>query len=204
VKSLEGTTIGISGLGNADHALLLYLLDRAGANASTIQFATIGTNLFDALRIGQVDAAMVQEPALTLIAGAGGRELVNFMKIEDSRSQLGGPYEFMGVAVRSTERDQRLPEMRRVATALANGLADTRTIPPDEIIAALPEPLRAGSDVAQLKQIIERYRLSLYPENVRIDLDAVQRVVRAQEIADLLKPGAVDLNTLLDAAAVEG
>ena len=84
----------------------------------------------------------------------------------------------MGVAVRSTERDQRLPEMRRVAQALANGLADTRTIPPDDIIAALPEALLAGSDVAQLKQIIERYRLSLYPENVRIDLDAVQRVVR--------------------------
>jgi hypothetical protein len=39
---------------------------------------------------------------------------------------------------------------------------------------------------------------------VRIDLDAVRRVVRAQEIAGLLKPGAVDLNTLLDMAAVEG
>jgi NitT/TauT family transport system substrate-binding protein len=117
---------------------------------------------------------------------------------------LGGPYEFMGVAVRSTERDQRLPEMRRVAKALANGLTDTRTIPPDEIIAALPEALLAGSDVAQLKQIIERYRLSLYPENVKIDLDAAQRVARAQEIADLLEPGAVDLNALLDTAAIEG
>ena len=204
VKSLEGTTVGISGMGNADHALLLYLLDRAGADARTIHFATIGTNIFDALRIGQVDAAMVQEPALSLIAGAGGRALVNFMETADSHTHLGGSYEFMGVAVRSAERDQRLPEMRRVATALANGLADTRTLPPDDIIAALPEALRAGSDVAQLTQIIERYRLSLYPDSVSIDLDAVQRVVRAQEIAGLLKPGAVDLNTLLDMAAVEG
>jgi NitT/TauT family transport system substrate-binding protein len=126
------------------------------------------------------------------------------MEIEDSHAHLGGSYEFMGVAVRSTERDQRLPEMRRVAQALANGVADTRTIPSDEIIAALPDALLAGSDVAELKQIIERYRLSLYPENVRIDLAAVHRVVRAQEIADLLKPGAVDLNTLLDMTAVEG
>jgi NitT/TauT family transport system substrate-binding protein len=204
VKSLEGTTIGISGLGNADHALLLYLLDQAGADRDTIRFAAIGTNLFDAVRIGQVDAAMVQEPALSLIAGAGGRELVNFMDIEHSRTHLGGPYEFMGVAVRSTERNERLPEMRRVAQALANGLADTRTIPPGEIVAALPEPLLAGSDVKQLQRIIERYRLSLYPENVKIDLDAVQRVVRAQEIADLLEPGSVNLNTLLDIAAVGG
>ena len=58
----------------------------------------------------------------------------------------------MGVAVRSAERDQRLPEMRRVAQALANGLADTRTIPPDEIIAALPEALLAGGDAAQLNR----------------------------------------------------
>jgi NitT/TauT family transport system substrate-binding protein len=106
--------------------------------------------------------------------------------------------------VRSAERDQRLPEMRRVAQALANGLADARTIPPDEVVAALPDALLAGSDVAQLTQIIERYRLSLYPDNVRTDLDAVQRVVRAQEIAGLLKPGTVDLNTLLDMTAVEG
>jgi len=204
VKNLEGTTIGISGLGNADHALLLYLLDQAGADASAVRFATIGTNLFDALRIGQVDAAMVQEPALSLIVDAGGRELVNFMEIEDSRLHLGGPYEFMGVAVRSAERDKRLPEMRRLAQALAQGLADTRTISAAAIIAALPNALLAGSDVAQLEKIIDRYRLSLYPENVTIDRDAAQRVVKAQEIAHLLKTGAVDLNTLLDTAAVEG
>ena len=90
VKSLEGTTVGISGLGNADHALLLYLLQQAGVDAGAIRFATIGTNLFDALRIGQVDAAMVQEPALSLIVEAGGRALVNFMDIDESRTHLGG------------------------------------------------------------------------------------------------------------------
>ena len=202
VKALEGSTVAISGLGNADHALLLFLLDRAGVDASRVRFATIGTNVFDALRIGQVDAAMLQEPALTLIVAAGGRELVNFMEIAEARTHLGGPYEFMGVAVRSAERDQRLGEMKRLATALARGLADTRTLPPAEIVAALPSALVAGSDVAQLRQIIERYRLSLYPESVSIERDAAERVVRAQEIAGLLQPGRVQLDTLLDTAAV--
>ena len=85
VEDLSGTTVAISGLGNADHALLLFLLNRSGVNASQVRFATIGTNVFDALRIGQVDAAMVQEPALTLIVAAGGRELVNFMDIDEAR-----------------------------------------------------------------------------------------------------------------------
>lgn len=204
VQDLDGTTVAISGLGNADHALLLFLLDRAQVDASQVRFATIGTNVFDALRIGQVDAAMVQEPALTLIVAAGGRELVNFMDIDEARSHLGGPYEFMGVSVRASERDERLPEMRRLAAALAAGLADTRTLPPGDIVAALPPALIAGSDVEQLTRIIERYRQSLYPEQVTIEVDAARRVVQAQELAGLLEPSLIDLSTLLDTAVLGG
>ena len=204
VADLEGRTVGVSALGNADHALLLYLLDQAGADAASVQFATVGTNLFDALRIGQVDAAMVQEPALSLITEAGGRELVNFMELDEARRHVGGAYEFMGVAVRAAERDERLDEIRRLATALERGLADTRTLPPADIVAALPTALVAGGDIGQLEAIVERYRLSLYPERVTIDLDAAGRVARAQEIAGLIEPGQVDLETLVDADALAG
>jgi NitT/TauT family transport system substrate-binding protein len=203
VGGLAGRTVAISGLGNADHALMLFLLDRAGMDAGTVRFATIGTNVFDALRIGQVDAAMVQEPALSLIVEAGGGELVNFMEIEEARSHLGGAYEFMGVSVRTSERDRRLPEMRRLAAALAQGLADTRRLPPADVVAALPAALTAGSDVAQLRRIIERYRLSLYPERVAIAPEAAGRVARAQEVAGLLEAGRVDLAALLDTAVVD-
>lgn len=202
VADLENRTVAISGLGNADHALLLFLLDRAGVEAARVRFATIGTNVFDALRIGQVDAAMLQEPALTLIVAAGGRELVNFMDIEEAERHLGGPYEFMGVAVRTVERDARLAEMRSLAAALEAGLRDTRTMPVEEIVGALPGALVAGSDDAQLRAIIGRYRLSLYPERVAIDLEAARRVTRAQEIAGLLDAGRVDLTALIDTAAL--
>jgi len=204
VADLENRTVAISGLGNADHALLLFLLDRAGVVSTRVRFATIGTNVFDALRIGQVDAAMLQEPALTLIAAAGGREVVNFMDIEEAERHLGGPYEFMGVAVRAAERDSRLAEMRRLGAALEAGLQDTRTIPVRDIVAALPQALVAGSDAGQLAAIIERYRRSLYPEHVTIDVEAARRVARAQEIAGILEAGRVDLNAVIDTAALAG
>lgn len=204
VKDLQGTTVGVSALGNADHALLQFLLGRAGADPKKVRYAAIGTNVFDALRLGHVDAAMVQEPALSLTVQAGGRELVNFMEIEQARRHLGGPYEFMGVSVRANERDQRLPEMRRLATALRKGLADTKKISPDEVIAALPKALVAGGDMAQLKTIIGRYRDSLYPDNVKIDVAAAERVVKSQEVAQVMAPGKVDLKALLDTAALEG
>ena len=204
VAALEGRTVGISALGNADHALLLYLLDQAGADVDAVQFAAIGTNVFDALRIGQVAAAMLQEPALSLIVEAGGRELVNFMEIEEAQRHLGGPYAFMGVSVRTAERDRRLPEIRRLAAALAAGLVETRTLPPAEIVAALPDALVAGGDVDRLERVIERYRQSLYPERVGVDVEAAGRVMRAQEVAGLLQPGQVDLDALLDPRALAG
>jgi NitT/TauT family transport system substrate-binding protein len=204
VKELLGGTVGVSGLGNADHVLLQFLLVQAGVDAKKVRYAAIGTNVFDALRLGHVDAAMVQEPALSLTVKAGGRELVNFMDIEQARKHLGGPYEFMGVSVRAKERDQRLPEMRRLAVALRKGLVDTKTISPDEIIAALPKALVAGGDVGELKEIIARYRDSLYPQTVTIDVEAAQRVVKSQEVAEILQPGKVDLKALLDTAALEG
>src|ERR1051325_5809595 len=120
IKDLEGKTVGVSALGNADHALLLYLLKQANADASKVQFATLGVNLLEALRQGQVDAGLVQEPALTLLMRANARVLVNAMDNNDAQKYLGGSYEFMGVAVRTKEIDARRPEM----VALAKGLAD--------------------------------------------------------------------------------
>jgi NitT/TauT family transport system substrate-binding protein len=198
VRDLGDRTVGVSALGNADHALLLFLLDQAGVEAQTVRFAAIGTNLFDALRIGQIDAGMLQEPALSLTVEAGGRELVNFMEIDETREHLGGPYEFMGVSVRTEERDRRLPEIRRLGAALERGLVDTRSLPPDEIIDALPDALIAGGDTDQLREVIERYRLSIYPESTAIDVAAAERVLRAQEIAELLSPGEIELSALLD------
>ena len=107
VAGLAGKTVGVSALGNADHALLLYLLELAGADAGEVRFATLGVNLYDALRLGQVDAGMVQEPALSLLEEGSSRVLFNAMNLEDAERYLGGAYEFMGIAVRTDERDER-------------------------------------------------------------------------------------------------
>ncbi|MGH7091853.1 MAG: ABC transporter substrate-binding protein [Stellaceae bacterium] len=202
LKDLEGKVVGVSGLGNADHVLVLFLLSKAGADASKVRFATMGTNLYDALRIGQVDAGMVQEPALSLIAAKGGAVLVNLMETADADRYLGGAYEFMGVAVRSAERARRLDEMRRLARALAKGLDDTRTMPVEGIIDALPKALVAGGDKNALVRILARYRGSLYPGTVKIDLAAAKRVEDALLLSGSIK-SATGLGHLIDPSVVE-
>lgn len=198
IKNLEGKTVGVSKLGNADHALLLLLLSDAGADPKKVSFAALGPNLFDALRLGQVDAGMVQEPALSLIKKSGGSSLVNFMNIKEANKYLGGAYEFMGVSVRTEEKAQRAEEMKKISKALAAGLNDVRKLSSDQIIKALPKNLIAGGNIPQLKSIIDTYKKSLYPDTVKIDLSAAERVKKAHIKANILKPDAVDLNILMD------
>lgn len=202
LKDLENRTVGVSGLGNADHILVIYLMRKAGANPDRVRFATLGPNLYDALRLGQVDAGMVQEPALTLITGGGGGVIANVMDIEEANRYLGGAYEFMGVAVRVEEREKRREEMGRLARALAKGLKDTRTIPAKEAVAALPKELITGANRDRLVGILERYRQSLYPDNVKIDTVAANRVADAHRTAGLLA-SSFDHKVLLDLSVVE-
>jgi NitT/TauT family transport system substrate-binding protein len=190
LKDLEGKTVGVSGLGNADHALTLYLLKQANADAGKVSFATMGVNLMEALRQGQIDAGLVQEPALTLLQKSGARVLVNGMDLTDARRYLGGTYEFMGVAVRGKEIEQRKPDMVLLAKALADALKTLRTMDGDQLIAALPKEMTTGLDTKEFGEILVRHRDSLYPETAAIDLEAARRVAQSLIVGGLLKPDA--------------
>jgi len=190
IKDLEGRTIGVSALGNADHALTLYLLKQAGADAQKVQFATMGVNLLEALRQGQMDAGVVQEPALTLLQRSGARVLMNGMDLEDARHYLGGSFEFMGVAVRAKEIEQRRPEMVALTKALADALKALRGMTGEELVAALPKEMTTGLDLKEFGGIIVHHRDSLYPETVNIDLEAARRVEQSLIAGGLIKSGA--------------
>src|SRR6184192_1550930 len=149
IKDLEGRTVGVSALGNADHALTLYLLKQAGADAQKVQFTTMGVNLLEALRQGQIDAGVVQEPALTLLKRANARVLVNAMDLEDAKQYLGGSFEFMGVAVRTKEIERRRPEMVALAGALGDALKALRAMSGEQLAAALPKEMTTGLNLKE-------------------------------------------------------
>lgn len=190
IKDLENMIVGISALGNADHALALFLLKQAGADAAKVKFATLGVNLLEALRQGQTDVGLVQEPALTYVKRAGGRVLVNAMDLADARKYLGGTYEFMGVAVRAKEFEQRRPQMGKLTQALAESLKALPAMSGDQLVGALPAEMTAGLDTKEFGDIIARHRDSLYPASVTIDLAAARRVAQSLIAGGLLKPDA--------------
>ena len=202
LADLRGKTVGVSAIGNADHLLLVYLLRRAGVDPDSVRYATLGPNLFEALRVGHVDAGMVQEPAATLIEQTGGKILVNLMDLKDAQRYLGGSYEFMGVAVRQEEWEARREEMRRLARALTKALRVIHFGTPKLLVDALPKELVVGGDRALLEKILARHRRSLYPRDGRIQLEAVRRVEEIQRQAGVL-PREVDVRQIIDNAIVE-
>ena len=187
-KDLEGRTIGVVSRGSVTEALTLFLMKKAGADGKKIELAVLGPNIYDPVRLGQVDAAWVGEPALSLLVKDGGKALVNFMETDDAAKYLGGRYEFMGVSVRTEEVAARREEMRALVRALERGLDRLQSIKPEQITAALPQQLTAGVDKPQLTEIFERYRASLYPITGVIDVGACERVVDTLKFTGLIKP----------------
>jgi NitT/TauT family transport system substrate-binding protein len=203
IKALEGKTVAVSALGNADHALTLYLLKQAGADASKVQFATMGVNLLEALRQGQIDVGLVQEPALTLLKKSGARVLMNGMDLEDAKNHLGGSFEFMGVAVRAKEIEQRKPEMIALTKALDDALKSVQTLSGDELVAAFPKEMTTGLNLKEFGEIIAQHRKSLYPVTVAVDLDAAKRVEQSLLAGGLLK-GSRGITGLHDTSIAGG
>jgi sulfonate transport system substrate-binding protein len=203
IKDLEGKTVGVSALGNADHALTLYLLKEAGADPQKVSFATMGVNLLEALRQGQIDAGVVQEPALTLLKQAHARVLVNAMDLADAKRYLGGSFEFMGVAVRAAEIAKRRPQMVALTKALADALHALRRMSGEQLVEALPKAMTTGLDLKEFGDILIRHRDALYPETVTIDIAAAKRVERALEVGGLIKPNA-NIAGLFDTTIVGG
>jgi len=202
LAGLRGRTIGVSAAGNADHQLSVYLLRRAGVDPAAVRFAVLGPNLYEALRVGHIDAGMVQEPATTLIAQAGGRVLVNLMDPAQAQRYLGGLYAHMGVSVRRQEWEERRQEMRALARALRRALRFIRYGTPRLLVDALPADLIAGGDRPLLEQILARRRRALYTEDGRIDLDAVRRVAEVAHQTGALE-GEVDVRQLISDAILE-
>ena len=116
---------------------------------------------------------------------------------------LGGPYEFTGVSVRAKEIDARRAEMQALARGLDEALKALPQMPASQLIKAFPQELFAGSSTAQFEDVLARYKGSLYPQSVKIDLPAAHRVADTLKVAGLV-PENADVSKLHDTTIVGG
>jgi NitT/TauT family transport system substrate-binding protein len=189
VKDLAGKKIGVGNLGTTDHLMAQYLLTKEGVNPESVEFVALGPNLYDQVVRGQVEAGMVQEPSLTLIERAGGRVLVNFMKLDDTQRFLGGPYQFMGLNTRPDVLQTKAATGQKLIRGLLRANQWILENPGAAIVRAAPEDIVAGGDVEVFAAALDRYKQDLYPADARLVLDSVQRVIDVQQQSGAIEPG---------------
>jgi len=189
IRDLAGKRIGVGNLGTTDHLMALYLLTREGVDPATVEFVALGPNLYEQLVRGQVEAGMVQEPSLTLTERAGGRVLVNFMRLEDTERFLGGPYQFMGLNTRPEVLATKADTARKLIRGLIRANRWILANPGSAIVQAVPPDLVAGGELEVFAAALDRYKADLYPADGRLDPDAVQRVIAVQQASGAIEPG---------------
>lgn len=205
IKDLAGKKLGVNNLGATDHLLAQYLLKKNGVAVDSVEFVALGPNIQASLERGQVDAAMVQEPALTKVSEAGGRVLVNFMDQKDSVAKLGGPYQFMGLLTRPDVIASKPELVGRMARAMVKAQAYINKTPGEEVVKAAPEELTKGLDMKLFGQILDRVKKDLYPADGLIKEASVKQVYEVQKDGAALKnPAAIDLAKLYTNQFIQG
>lgn len=189
IRDLAGKKIGVGNLGTTDHLMAQYVLVREGVDPSSVEFVALGPNLYEQLVRGQVDADMVQEPSLTLIQRAGGRVLVNFMRLEDTQRVLGGPYQFMGLNTRPEVLASKAETARKLIRGLIKANRWILESPGSAIVKAIPSELVAGGDLDLFAAALDRYKRDLYPADGKLDPDSVARVIDVQRQSGAIEPG---------------
>jgi NitT/TauT family transport system substrate-binding protein len=199
IRGLAGKKIGITNLGTTDHLIAQFLLKQAGVDPNGVEFVALGPNLYDLLLRGEVDAGMVQDPAMTLLQRNGGTLLVNLMSRADSERYLGGPYQFMGLNTRPEVLEQKTETARKLVRGLLKAQQWIRSNPGAEIVKAAPSELVAGGDLGIFAESLDKFKNDLYPADGRLEEKSVQQVVQVQRESGVLKDappfGATDLFT---------
>ena len=143
-KDVEGHSVGVPGINNFIHVLMVKWLGDNGADPSKVHFIEVGMpQMADLLRSGQIDAATPVEPVTTRLLGGGAGKLVSYytdgLPVGTSAYVLmiGGGYATAHPAIVAAFR-----------AALDDGLAWYQAHP-DEVDAIIVKYLRLPAEVVR-------------------------------------------------------
>jgi NitT/TauT family transport system substrate-binding protein len=196
LADLPGTRVGLTAPGAPEQAWLVWLLARAGLSLAQLSLVSRGERgLVQAVETGEVHAALVREPSASRLLGTGQAQmLVDLRTAAAVQQALGVGTVNAGVFMRADRplRDRDLAAFtravlaaeQRIATAAASALAErlptSITVPPDEFEARLAacRALYLPDGVVTLEQV--RQTLTLIRAHVPLPVTA--RVPKPEEL----------------------
>lgn len=208
VKDLAGKRVGVSAPGSSTDFFLKYLLAKNGVDPNSVGVVGIGldSTAVAAMDQGSVDAAVMLDPAITLLQGKN----KDLKILSDTRTQhdtlavFGGEYPGGALYARADWVEKHQAEAQAMAGAIVATLNWIHSHTPEEIMAKMPEDL-VGADKALYLAALKN-TIPMYSTTGRMDPKGAQAVlaVFSQSVPEVAKAN-IDLsktytNKFVDAA----
>lgn len=182
VADLKGAVVGVSAPGSSTDLYLKYILSRNGVDPAAVSVTGVGMSAASvaAMERGKVDAAVMAEPAITILSKRAG----NLTTLFDTRTEEGvqaafGTRQYPAAVLYSTEEwIARNPDtVARLARAMRRTLAFIQTSPQD-VARAMPTAFQADDPALYAETV--RKALPMYSTDGLMPPDgpaAVRRVL---------------------------
>jgi NitT/TauT family transport system substrate-binding protein len=171
VKDLAGKKVGVSAPGSSTHFFLTYLLSKAGVDPSSVGVVGVGleATAVAAMEQGSVDAAVMLDPAVTLLQGKNKdlKILSDTRSQHDTLSVFGGEYPGGALYTRADWIASHPKEIQALTNAMVATLKWIHSHSPEEIMAKMPADM-VGSDKALYLAALKN-TIPMYSETGRMD-----------------------------------
>ncbi len=179
VKDLVNKKVGVSAPGSSTDFFLKYLLSKNGVdpNAVGVIGVGLGATAVAAMEQGQIDAAVMLDPAVTILAG----KYKDLRILSDTRSQkdtlavFGGEYPGGALYTRAEWIASHEKEVQAMTNAILATLKWIHSHTPEEIADKMPENL-VGKDKATYVAALKNM-MPMYSESGRMDPKGAQAVL---------------------------
>src|SRR5262249_6814612 len=142
VKDLAGKKVGVSAPGSSTHFFLTYLLSKAGVDTNSVGVVGVGleATAVAAMEQGSVDAAVMLDPAVTLLQGKNKdlKILSDTRTQHDTLSVFGGEYPGGALYTRADWIASHQKETQALTNAMVTTLKWIHAHTPEEIMAKMP------------------------------------------------------------------
>jgi len=197
IKDLAGKKVGVSAPGSSTDFFLKYMLSKNGVDPNSVGVIGIGleATAVAAMEQGSVDAAIMLDPAITLLQGKN----KDLKILSDTRTQkdtldvFGGEYPGGALYTRSDWIAKHEKETQGLANAIVATLKWIAGHSPEEIMAKMPDELVGGDKALYLAAL--KNTLPMYSATGRMDPKGAQAVlaVFSQSVPEIAKAN-IDLS----------
>jgi NitT/TauT family transport system substrate-binding protein len=140
-KDLKGMRIGVSAPGSSTHMAVNYILHKAGLQPSDVSIIGVGqaAGAVAAVRAGQIDALIVNDPSATILTKDGSlRPLENMRTADGNVKVFGSDYPESSVFATQDFIDKNPKTVQAVANAIVRAEKWIATATPQQVADNVP------------------------------------------------------------------